>query len=251
MIRGIYFSARGMSIESIKQDVISNNLANVNTNGFKKDTVAVQSFSEYLLRVQQNSGSRMLGAVNQSPLIDSIVTRYDMGMLEQTGKDTDFAITGEGFFVIQTPQGLRYTRDGSFHLDREGYLVTAEGHYVLNTAGDPIESGSGTLVVDSHGVIRDGIGSLIGQMQIAGFTREQQLQMQKQGHNLFAMPEGIMPAQLVGTVQQHAVERSNVDVIREMVEMITVTRMYEANQKSVQTQDELLGKSINEVGRVR
>ena len=251
MIRGIYFSARGMSIESIKQDVISNNLANVNTHGFKKDTVAVQSFSEYLMRVQQNSESRVLGTFDQSPLIDSVITHFDMGMIEQTGRQTDFAIAGAGFFAVQTPQGLRYTRDGSFQIDRDGYLVTGEGHYVLSTTGEPIHLANTELVVDAQGIIRDETGGFVGQMQIAGFTREQQLQMQKQGHNLWMLPEGNIPAQEVGSVQQYMLERSNVDVIREMVEMITVTRMYEANQKSVQTQDELLGKSINEVGRVR
>lgn len=253
MIRGLYSSARGMAVEQIKQDVISSNLANSTTAGYKKDTVVVQSFAESLARVSGGQAGA-LGAVSQSPLIQTIHTDFTAGMPEETGRSLDLALTGDAFFTVRTPEGIRYTRDGSFSRDGAGYLVTRDGYFVLDENGEAIRIDNDSPAVDTDGGIRrqnGGQEELTARLGLAVFAPEDLAGLVKRGHNLFEAA-GVAPVTGgAGQVRQYMLERANVDILREMIDMLSVLRIYEANQKSLQAQDEMLGKSVNDVGRLR
>ncbi|MBS4021269.1 MAG: flagellar basal-body rod protein FlgF [Dethiobacter sp.] len=254
MLRGLYASARGMAVESKKQEVISNNLANSNTTGFKKDIVLVRSFSEELLAITGKGQASSLGGLAESPVLQSIATIYSPGMLEETGRDLDLALTGAAFFTLQTPAGIRYTKDGSFGMDRDGFLVSGDGYQVLDVGGRAITLSSSNVDVDEDGEVWEADGQkkrFVAKLGLAVFSAEDLKKLEKKGQNLFEAVAAAPSAQGLGQVRQGMLERANLDIIREMVDMISVMRVYEANQKSLQAQDEILGKSINEVGRLR
>ncbi len=252
MIRGLYYSARGMAVESKKQEVISNNMANSNTTGYKKDILTVRSFSELLLERIAGVREVPLGGMGQSPLLDHVVTSFAPGMLEETQRSLDLASVGNAFFAVETPQGVRYTKDGGFDLDRDGFLVTSDGYYVLGADGGLLQPGTEDIRVDEDGFIWiGGEENFAGQLMLAVFDQEDLEQLRKVGQNLFEAEEVAPLGQGLGQVRQGFLENSNVQILREMMDMITVMRTYEANQKSLQAHDEILGKSINEVGTLR
>lgn len=252
MIRGLYAAARGMVVESKKQEVISNNLANINTTGYKKDFILVESFTKELLSRIGKEGPLPLAAIGESPLLHSIVTNFSPGVLEETGRSLDLALTGPAFFALQTPEGLRYTKDGSFGIDSQGYLVSSDGYYVLDVTGQSIRAAGHHVVIDGDGAVFSGDGQVfLARLWLPVFSPDDLERLEKRGQNLFEAVEVEPAAQGIGQVRQGALEKANLDIIREMVDMITVMRIYEANQRSLQAQDELLGKSINEVGRLR
>ncbi len=254
MIRGLYASARGMAIEGKKQEVISNNLANSNTAGFKKDTVLVRSFSEELRATTGSGQSLPLGALSESPLVQSIVTNFAPGIIQETGRNLDLALTGDAFFTLQTDQGIRYSKDGSFNVDRDGFLVSGDGFQVLDAEGRTIRIMTDNVAVDENGSIWRLDGQerqFVARLGLAVFLPQDMQQLEKRGQNLFEAVNAISVGQGIGQVRQGMLEKANLEIIREMVDMISVMRVYEANQKSLQAQDEILGKSINEVGRLR
>ena len=242
-----------MAVAEKKQEVISNNLANSNTTGFKKDTVHVRSFADELLAQRGKGQSVSLGDVGNSPVLDSIITNFSPGTLLETGRTLDLALDGDAFFVLETPNGVRYTKDGSFTLDRDGFLVSSDGYRVLAQDGSALQIRSDQVAIDSGGTIRDlaGTNQVLGRIGLATFAADDLATLEKRGQNLFEAV-GIAPQfQEVAQVRQGMLENANLEVIREMVDMIGVMRTYEANQKALQAHDEILGKSINEVGRLR
>ncbi len=254
MMRGIYYAARGMALESKKQEIISNNLANATTDGFKKDMVVVRSFHDRLKAVQRGRQNMSIGEMAQSPLMETVVTSFSKGSLEQTSRPLDFAMAGEGFFGVETSEGIRYTKNGRFQLDGEGFLVTAQGHWVLDADRNRLELLTKEILVDENGGIwnqQEEPQQLIGTLMAAVFDEEGLSHLHKQGSHLFVLEGDFEAVQGQGQVRQGMIEKSNVDLIKEMVDMMTVMRMYEANQKSLQAQDEMTGKSINEVGKLR
>lgn len=254
MIRGLYASARGMAVEQKKQEVISNNLANSNTTGFKKDVVLVRSFSEELFANIDKGRYLPLGALSQSPLIQSVETAFTPGLLEDTGRSLDLALTGDAFFTLQTPQGIRYTKDGSFGTDRDGFLVSSDGYRVLGVDGRAMQIMTDNVAVDEDGGIWGLDGNqrqFVGRLGLAVFAPDDLSALEKRGQNLFSAVDTVPFAQGGGQVRQGMLEKANLEIIREMVDMLSVMRIYEANQKSLQAHDEILGKSINEVGRLR
>ncbi|MCR3921382.1 MAG: flagellar hook-basal body protein [Firmicutes bacterium] len=254
MIRGLFASARGMDVELKKQEVISNNLANSNTTGFKKDVVLVRSFSDELLTIMNKGTSLSLGALSESPLIQSIETAFSPGTLNDTGRSLDLAITGDAFFTLQTPQGIRYTKDGTFCLDRDGFLVSSDGYRVLDIDGVPLQILTDNVAVDEDGGIwrmDDQQSQFVGRISLSVFLPDDIRSLEKRGQNLFEAVDSTPVSQGVGQVRQGVLEMANLEIIQEMVNMLSVTRIYEANQKSLQAHDEILGKSVNEVGRLR
>ncbi len=254
MIRGLYASARGMAVESKKQEVISNNMANMNTTGYKKDFVLVHSFEKELLSRIGAREPSPLGIFAESPILHSVSTNFAPGALEETGRSLDMALTGAAFFTLQTPAGIRYTKDGSFGIDQEGYLVSSHGYHVLDVDGRLLPLANSDVTVDEDGGIwqlADGENRLLGRLGLAVFSQENLKNLEKRGQNLFEAVGTDPDAQGLGQLRQNALERANLEIIREMIDMISVMRIYEANQKSLQAQDDILGKSINEVGRLR
>lgn len=179
-------------------------------------------------------------------MIDKIYTDYTEGALDPTGRDLDLAIQGEGFFVVQTPSGEAYTRNGSFSISPSGQLVNSDNYPVL-TDGGPLTVQGGSLTVTGAGQVYVDNAAL-GTLRIVDFDKPYQLQ--KFNASLYKAPAGVSPKQASpAVVRQGYLEKSNVDVLREMVDMIESYRMFETGQKMIQIQDESLGKTVNELPR--
>jgi len=251
MVRGLYAAATGMINQMTRLDKVANNIANVNTRGFKGDQVVSRAFDEeLLLRVDKGQAplNRHIGTINHGVYVDRVVTSFEQGSLQETGKATHVAIKGDGFFVILTDEGERYTRDGGFMLDSQGRLVTVDGWPVAGQMG-PIFVGTEDFVIDSEGNVTVN-GVYVDRLRLVNFQDLQALR--KVGHNLFINPDPANnPAiEFEGEVLQGFVENSNVDVVRETVDMITALRNYESNQKVIKMIDDVLSKTVNELGRV-
>jgi len=247
MIRGLYTAASGMLAEAQRTDVISNNLANVNTAGFKKDMTITKDFASMLIsRVNDGPESPTIGSMGVGVMVDEVATDQSMGAIKITGNDFDLAIEGKGFFAVETPQGKRYTRNGTFAKSRSGELVTSDGYRVSGENG-PIIINGGKMTVGSDGrVIVD--GNEVGKLEITDFTNEKE--MKKEGASLYIAPEGQQGQPATGGIRQGALEMANVNVIGEMVNLISNYRAYEINGKVIQSHDSLMGKAANDVGKV-
>lgn len=250
MLRGIYTATTGMIQQSRRLDTIANNLANINTTGYKKDKVINRAFEdELLLRTGRGQvpSSRGIGYINHGVYADEIVTSFDQGNLDQTYKSTDAAILGQGFFTILTDDGVRYTRDGSFSIDSFGRLVTAEGWPVLGEQGEIYLHGD-DYVVDAHGnITRDGM--YIDTLLVVDFDNKETLRKIEDNYYV-NIDENNQPIQFTGEIRQGFLEGSNVQPIKEIADMMVATRTYETNQRIIKMMDDTLGKAVNEVGRI-
>ena len=226
MDRGLYIAASGMLAEQIRQDQIANDLANASTPGYKGDRTAQRSFGDLLLANSTNGN--VVGRQGTAVQVDNIETDFSPKPSRETGEPLDFAITGEGFFAVQTAQGVRYTRNGQFALDPQGRLVTAQGDSVLDTAGRAITAADGKVDARRLGVV--------------ALTNPR-----KEGDNLVV---GTPAGAAAGTVRAGALESSGADAARSMVDMIASMRAFEAGQKVIQTIDETLGQAVTKVGAV-
>ena len=261
MVRGLYTAWTGMVNEQKRLDVISNNMANADTTGYKKQKVTSQSFDdEFTVRINDNNTDTTskypIGYMNLGVKVGETYYDFSQGSLRETGNPYDLALSGDGFFTIQTTnkQGettIRYTRDGSFTVNTEGYLVTKDGDYVLDTNGERIQiPGAQTaqnVAIDANGnILVD--GQQIATLGIASFENPQALLAY--GENMYEATDAAGLQASTATVNQGYLEMSNTNVIEEMVDMITITRAYEAGQKMIQTVDTTLQKAVNEIGKV-
>lgn len=263
MVRGLYTAGWGLVANTKKLDVIANNLANVNTNGFKKDTVIYETFADYMAkRINDPSGANR-GPVAIGPMefgsdIGEIYTVYTQGKLINTGATTDLAIKNNdrAFFAVEvpSPDGAvqeMYTRNGAFAVDVNGRLVTQDGYVVkglVNGEEGPIILNSDDFVVESDGtVIQD--GEVVAVLVIREFENTDTLR--KRGDNLVERTDETQETEFSGSVQQGYQEESNVNPVKEMVDMIAAMRLYEANQKVLRAYDDTLDKAVNEVAVVR
>ena len=312
MWRGLFTAAAGMITETKRTDVIANNLANAATTGYKRDKAIHREFEAMLIRryydhedgglvgMEPNAQTDYstdtvditrfrgfsadpfyrpnIGRLGLGDYIDEIAVDYEEGPIETTGNELDLAIGGEGFFTIQSPQGIRYTRNGAFFRNAQGFIQDIRGYNLLDAQGQPVQIprdmfNKDIIVTDDGGIYvkgddvepyeedpvqnvttgNQGNRQLIAQIQLVNF--EDRLALRKQGDNLFfavADEEGNVAQPVVSDaiIVQGALEKSNVQIVREMVELIHNHRMYEANAKAVTTQDTMLDKSVNEVGPV-
>jgi len=250
MLRGLYTAATGMATQRSKMDVVSNNIVNAQTAGFKKDNVISSSFESVMLEELVDSNvigtASEVGPYSFGTHVDSVYTDFTQGSLESTERQSDLAIYGEGFFTVETPEGERYTRSGNFDVDSDGYLVTSDGCYVLGENGR-IQVNPDDFSVTAEGiVISEGVPT--DTLRIAGFLNSDSLR--KQGDNLYYTGETPVPASNYSIVQG-ALEGSNVDIADEIVDMMTVYRTYEASQKILTMTDETLGLAVNSLGNLR
>ena len=261
MVRGLYTAWTGMVNEQKRLDVISNNMANSDTTGYKKQNVTSQSFDDELaVRINDNNRDTTskypIGYMNLGVKIGETYHDLSQGSLRETGNTYDLALSGDGFFTIQTTnkQGettTKYTRDGSFTVNTEGYLVTKDGDYVLDTNGERIQiPGAQTaqnVAIDQNGnILVD--GQQVATLGIVSFENPQALLLY--GENMYDAVEGATEKVPSTIIHQGYLESSNINVVSEMVEMITITRAYESNQKALQTADQMVEKAVNEVGRL-
>ena len=239
-------------------EVVANNMANISSTGYKKDEAVFSSLpSLSISRLYDNIIKSPAGYKDTAPFvgglgtgvgIDDIITIHSDGPIQLTDSPFDLAIQGQGFFCISTPAGERYTRDGRFTRDAEGYLSTISGNRVLSDLNLPIEISEGDFVVNEEGMVfvnREEIERL----KVVSFDEKEDLI--KQGAGLFKKREVVNPKVAEGAlIKQGYLELSNVNAISEMVKMIEIQRLYEANQKVVLAYDDLMRRGIDDVGRI-
>lgn len=256
MVRGLYTASNGMVAQQEKLDVISNNLANVNTTGFKKDGVIIESFDSVLTQKINDRSTPMNQTIGKMTLgcrVSQVYTDNSQGGATMTDDPYNVAILGNGMFNIgiEDKDGnlqTRYSRDGSFTLSTDGTLMTKEGNYVLGQNDKiVIESGSNNIRISENGTIFDDDVE-IDKLLLTDFENPESLR--KIGDNLYNQTKDTKTNSFGGKLMQGYLENSNVNTVSEMVDMINVMRSYEANQKVIQTQDETLKKAVNDVGRL-
>lgn len=242
MLKGIAAAASGMLPQMKRQEVITNNLANAGTSGFKRDRLFVQQLD------RARAGDTQSVADWQTPNLLGVQIDFSAGPMDRTGNPYDLALAGDGFFVVSTPDGERYTRNGHFNLSDQGVLTTADGNPVMGEGGE-IRLPADDATVSSDGSISVD-GRTVGKLRIARFADPNVLV--RAGSSLFAVgTAGVGPEDMENpAVQQGVLESSNVNTIEEMVSMITTFRFYEADQKAVQMQDSAQGRVVNELGRI-
>jgi flagellar basal-body rod protein FlgF len=249
MIRGLYASASSLLSILHRQEALSHNLANVNTPGFKQEVVVAQEGATWgLVQDWGNTQSSTIGGYTYAVESGETDIDYQQGPLEETQRPLDIAVTGEGFFRVQTPNGERLTRDGTFHRDSAGNVVTSEGYFLLGANG-PIKIGEGTPYVATDGSIYLP-GQTTPTARIALGRVADLATLQTEGDNL--LDPGTTPAEVMTAAQtsmkQGFIEQSNVDVSGTMVSMMLALRSYEATQRTIRLQDEVL-QQVLDVGR--
>lgn len=274
MMRSLFIASSGMQGQQFNLDVISNNLANVNTTGFKKSRADFQSLVYQSIKkpvhsetgffnptgVEAGNGVRVIGTLKE----------FAQGIPQETGNELDLSIEGQGFFMVQMPNGeAGYTRDGAFRIDGEGYLVNANGYYLVspegNEATDPSvtvdgksmkrikpETETNEIHISEKGVVttEEESGDNAPVIYLANFINPAALE--SQGSNIYKANDVCGEISIeepteegLGFVQSGFLEGSNVKVVEEMVKMIIAQRAYEINSKSIQTSDEILGMTNN------
>ena len=226
-----------MVARSRQQDAVANNMANAETSGFKRQSV----FMRQLQAAQASGGQSWLMPMQQGTYID-----FSQGPLDATNDPFNLAIDGEGFFVVETPEGARYTRAGNFSRNAEGELVTSDG-FSLQSDGGPVVVTSEHFVVGERGEVSVD-GTRVGNLQIVRFANPQQLK--PIGRSLFhASQEAEIDTN--SSIRQGYLERANFNLVHEMIQMMTTFRYYETAQKAVQIQDGTLDRAVNQIGRVQ
>ncbi len=273
MIRGIYTAAAGMIVQMDRQDVISNNLANVDNTGFKKDQAVIKEYPGFELYRKDDEREIIPGGIESklTPVgklgtgaqLQDVATDFTQGAILETGNKTDFAILGDGFFAVDTANGVKLTRDGSFYIDKNKYLVDGNGNKVLALSADNKPS---YILADadfqiSNGIIKgatlENVTKNLQGLNINGGNANEALafvnvqdknSLVKEGKNYYSLPNQTSLTK-GGEYVQGSLEKSNVSVVKEMVEMISCSRAYETNQKALTSQDEALNKVVSEVGK--
>jgi flagellar basal-body rod protein FlgF len=244
MIRGIYHSAAGMLPRYHKLTNISNNMANASTTSYKAD----RRFFSFTL----NNELTQPGIDGQGKKIErlneGVYTDFEQGALNPTGRKTDFGLQGQGFFVVQDEEAQNFlTRDGRFRINDSRELITAEGYNVLDDSYTPIIIPDGSFFTDEVGVVYvDGQAST----RFLVVDAPSPDTMQKVGDNLYKMSQEVdLNAIETPSIHQEHLEASNVNVVREMVEMISLNRTYDTSQRALTSQDNTLGRLIDRVPR--
>lgn len=244
MLRGLHIAASGMLAQQVRHETIANNLANADTTAFKADQVVFRAALETAIwrrrDPQKGAPTTQIGVLAFGVERDGHATDLRPGTVALTGRSLDAAIDSEGFFVVRTPQGERYTRDGSFRQSADGTLTTADGMPVIGARG-VIRAPKASLSIAPNGdVFAD--GQLIDRLLIVQVQNPV-----KEGANRYV--GAAQPLQQF-SLQVGALERSNVSVVQAMVDMIAAMRAYEASHRAVLAHDETLQKAVNDVGKV-
>jgi flagellar basal-body rod protein FlgF len=277
VLRGFYTAASGMLSQQRRVEMLTNNIANANTPGYKADQASLRAFPEMLLarldtttiptkepRSFRNQAT--IGAIHSGVYMQEMLPNFVQGDLKETGQKTDLALVdgnlpvneagvkGSIFFMVQNANGeTRYTRNGNFTLDAQGFLTTNEGFYVLDENGERIQLTSEAFQVTPDGTIFEN-DVRVARLGIAFANNPNN--MVKEGNGLFRSEGGVLPSAMNNPnvtyqIQQGFLERSNVDVARSMTDMMSAYRAFEANQKILQAYDKSMDKAVNEIGRIR
>ncbi|MBP5197867.1 MAG: flagellar basal-body rod protein FlgF [Lachnospiraceae bacterium] len=258
MLKGLYTAWTGMVNEQNRMDVLTNNLANTATTGFKKEGTTSQSFSDVLTdRIKDTStagtGRRRIGTNAPGVKVGENYVDYSQGAFRSTGNTFDLALSGDGFFAIEFTNkagetSTKYTRNGQFTLNAEGYLLTTEGDYVLDNQSrrirlDPLQDAT----IDRNGRIFQGENP-VATVGVVDFSDYDYLE--RYGETYFRPIEGASFTTANAEVYSGYLEQSNVQTVQEMVNLISISRAYETNQKILQTFDKTLDVAVNQIGRL-
>ncbi|WP_217586428.1 flagellar hook-basal body protein [Lentibacillus saliphilus] len=266
MLRGFHTVASGMYAQQRRQETLANNITNAQTPGYKADDAALRAFPEMLT---YHMGSQTLpttrqfklpiqqpiGSFNTGVYVQETIPNHQQGDIRETNLSTDLALvngtlldeTGSLFFTVQNEAGdVRYTRNGNFTVDQAGFLTTSEGYYVLDNNGNSIQTGGMDFSVSENGVLEaNGIAAQLGVAYAANVN-----ELVKEGNDLFQGDAGEVPAGTTFSIQQGALERSNVDSLQMMTEMMESYRLFETNQRVLKAYDESMGKAVSDIGRI-
>ncbi|WQW45350.1 flagellar basal-body rod protein FlgG [Helicobacter pylori] len=262
MLRSLYSATSGMLAQQTHIDTTSNNIANVNTTGFKKSRA---DFNDLFYQAMQYAGTNTSNTtlspdgmeVGLGVRPSAITKMFSQGSPKETENNLDVAITGKGFFQVQLPDGTTaYTRSGNFKLDEQGNLVTSEGYLLIPQITLPEDTTQVNIGVDGTVSVTQGLqttSNVIGQITLANFVNPAGLH--SMGDNLFSITNtsgeaivGNPDSQGLGKLRQGFLELSNVRLVEEMTDLITAQRAYEANSKSIQTADAML-QTVNSLKR--
>ena len=258
MVKGLYTAYTGMINEQNRMDVLSNNMANVTTVGYKKEGATSQSFDQVLdLKIKDSTVGYNLatreGYTSRGVKIGENYTDWSQGSFRITGNTYDLALGGNGFFAIEFTNksgetSTKYSRAGEFQLDSAGNIVTHEGDYLLDVNGkhikvDPLKE---TTIDRAGNVIQD--GKTLAQIQVADFKNYDYLK--KYGETYWEPIQGAEMQSADGQIYSGYLEASNVSTVTEMVNLITISRQYESNQKIIQTIDSTLETAVTRIGKV-
>lgn len=256
MLRSLYTASTGMVHQMNRLDVISNNMANSDTTAYKREGATSQSFDAVMgIKIQDSSVNYLhqpIGRMSLGVKVGETYTDYSDGSLEETGNTLDVALNGNGFFKVSYAdrngnESIRYTRDGNFSVNADGVLMTKDGDFILDEDNGIITIPEGVkITIDESGRILNG-NEEIARLGFADF--EDYDYLKKFGENMYIAIDGATAANATGKVYQGYLETSNVNVVYEMVDMISTARDYESNQKIIQSIDSTLEKAVN-LGRL-
>ncbi|WP_312352928.1 flagellar hook-basal body protein [Aminipila sp.] len=246
MFKGFYMAASGMLTQSRVLNTISNNMANASTPGYKGDTLATTTFGDILINRTGNKDKSVYTPLNNSSMIktaDELVTNYKEGALEFTDRKLDFAISGNGFFQIQTANGEnKYTRNGSLNIDGDGYLCLQHIGRVMGENG-PIQLGTDKINVSEEGnITHSETGESLGKIRLVNFT--DYTQVQKVDEGMFETTNPLNTVAMEGRLKQGALERSNVQAMDEMMAMMASQRAFQSAGQIAKEYDQLMGKAV-------
>ncbi len=261
MLRAFSTASTGMMAQQTLVDVIANNLANVNTTGFKQSQI---EFQDLLYEKQKQAGTEVAPGINAPTGLEigsgvrvaSTLKIFSLGEFQNTGRNMDIAIRGDGFLQVVMPNGdIRYSRDGSLQVNANGQLVSMTGYQIEPAISIPVDAGSIDIGQDGGINVTDaaGVRSVVGQIQLARFANPSGLT--SQGDNLYAPNDasgeaipGIPAQDGFGSIQAGFLEKSNVNMVNELVNLITAQRAYEINSRAIRAGDEML-KNTNNIFR--
>lgn len=259
MLKGLYTAYTGMINEQHRMDTMTNNLANADTNGYKKEGTTSQAFDgvlAYKIKDLSESGNlpKRMGTMNLGVKIGENYVDYSEGPIKETGNNLDLALSSNGFFAVEYTNkagetSTKYTRDGNFTMDNQGYLRTQDGDYVLDERGRHIRMNTAIKPgIDRAGNIYQD-GEYVATLGITDF--EDYDYLERYGENYFQPVDGAREIEPENTnIYQGYLELSNISIVTEMVNMITIQRQYESNQKLITTYDDTLETAVNQIGKL-
>ncbi|GEL07530.1 flagellar hook-basal body protein [Salisediminibacterium halotolerans] len=274
MLRGMYGAGAGMIAQQRRQEMLSNNVANANTPGYKADQGSLRTFPQQLIQAvgtdhPETHGSRDVGTLATGVYMQERTPNFTQGDMRETGNSTDAALLQGGvpedpetgnpamlaFEAVNDDGDVRYTRNGNFAIDGEGFLTTPDGYYVRGEDGEAINVATENIDISEDGVITDADEDVLGQLNVVVIPDAENLVKEGSGLLNYEGEEEIVTA--IGNdeteyqIQQGALEGSNVDVNRTMSEMMATMRSFEANQQVLQAYDQSMERAANDIGRLQ
>lgn len=248
MISGIYFATSGMNVDQKRMEILSNNLANINSIGFKKRNAVFTNYRD--IQINYLNKDTFLGAVSDGLIIGDISVDLTNGSLKFTQNPLDLSINDYNFFVVEDlAKNNLLTKNGSFKLDNENYLVNCDGYKVLGEKGYIKLNNCDNLTIDSQGNIFLN-NEFIDKLKITSINNPQDLYITNS--NYFILKDNVkIPEKKEINIKQGFLEISNVNGINEMVDMIEAMRSYEINQKMIKMQDDTLSKAVNNIAKLQ